>query len=190
MKKLSIIILSVSLLIACNKESGEMAVQSKAGVIQTPENAIPRVFKGNIYSELNLDPSIPPMACTGDLPGLFLPDHFLHGNMTHTGELIWEQSKLRHLSCNLSFVTRQLTASVSGQLATANGDLVFYSGNDVIDVTNLLTGGGPTGSIEGTWNITGGTGRFAGASGSFTINGTVDFTTGTFSCSANGTIIF
>jgi hypothetical protein len=190
MRKFSTIIILVLLLFACSKEINRDAPVS-GGTIQSVQNTqATRVFHANIFSTINADPSIPPMQCTGDLPGLFLPDHFLHGNATHLGELIWQQSTLHHQSCNLSFATMQLTASVSGQMAAANGDLVYYSGNDVIDVTNLLTGQGTTGSIQGTWTITGGTGRFEGASGSFTITGQVDFTTGTFSSTANGTITY
>ena len=190
MKKFISIIISTMLLFACSKETTqETSIPGKdSQSVQNPQTT--RVFSGNISSTFNLDPSIPPMECTGDLPGLFLPDHFLHGNAIHLGELNSQQSTLHHQSCNLSFATMQLTASVSGQIAAANGDLIYYSGNDVIDVTNLLTGQGTTGSIQGTWTITGGTGRFDEASGSFTISGIVNFNTGTFSAAANGTITY
>jgi len=190
MKKLTAIILSAILFAGCSKDTDrETFIQGEPiQSVQTPQ--ITRVFNGSFSSTINTDPGITPMQCTGDLPGLFLPDHFLHGNAIHMGQLIWEQSTLRHLSCNLSFSTRQLTASVSGQISAANGDVIYYNGNDVIDVTNLLTSQGITGSIQGVWNITGGTGRFEEASGSFSINGLVDFTTGTFSVVANGTITY
>lgn len=192
MKKFSIISLSLMLLIACSKDSDQLAsVQGEISVKpSTQKSQTSRVFKGNLFSTINLNPSAPPMSCTGDLPGLALPEHFMHGNATHMGELIWQQSTLIHTSCNLSFATMLLTTDVSGQLSASNVDLIYYSGTDVIDVTNLLTGAGTTGSIEGTWTITGGTGRFDGASGSITINGTVDFNTGTFSCAVNGTITY
>ena len=81
-----------------------------------------------------------------------------------------------------------LTTNVSVELAAANGDIIYCSGNDVIDVSKLLTQTGTTGTISGTWTITGGTGRFNGASGSFTINGLVDFVTNTFNCECIGTV--
>jgi hypothetical protein len=185
------IIISVTLLSACRKESTWQPSTPDELDPTVQKSQITRVMSGNIHSSLNLDPSLPPMECTGDLPGLFLPDHFLHGNTIHLGEWNWQQSSLHHASCNLSFATMQLTTSVSGQIAAANGDLIYYSGNDVIDVTNLLsTPPGPTGSITGTWTITGGTGRFEEAAGSITINGEVNFATGTFTATVNGTITY
>src|SRR4030095_9780327 len=111
-------------------------------------------------------------------------------NATHFGNLNTNLSTLHHDNCNLSFETAQLTTSVSGQLTGANGDKIFYEGDDVVNVFNLLTQSGTTGEINGTWTITGGTGRFENASGSFTINGPVDFATTSFSCECVGTIIY
>jgi hypothetical protein len=79
---------------------------------------------------------------------------------------------------------------VEGQLAAANGDLLFYTGEDVLDVFNLITGSGPTGTITGVWTVTGGTGRFEGATGSFAIAGPVDFNTMTFHFTGEGTITY
>ena len=104
------------------------------------------------------------------------------------GEVITLQSRGQDLTCDLSFTTMLLTTSVSGQIAANNGDLIYYTGNDVIDASNFLTGNGYAGTITGTWTITGGTGRFAGATGSFDLNGPADFSTGTFSFEALGTI--
>ena len=187
MKKFIAIISSAILLFACSKEiNQETPAAENLLSIQNPQ--VLRVFSGSISSSINTDPSIPPMQCTGDLPGLFLPDHFLSGSAIHLGTFIAQESTLHHASCNLSFATMQLTASVSGQITPGNGDRIYYNGNDVIDVTNLLTGQGNTGSIQGTWTITGGTGRFDEASGTITINGLVNFTTGTFSASFTGAI--
>lgn len=70
------------------------------------------------------------------------------------------------------------------QFIAANGDSIF---------TELLGQGTPTGTpgishIVEFNTITGGTGRFAGATGSFTMDRLVDLTTGFTSGSFNGTI--
>ncbi len=187
MKKLAIIIISVFLFAACDKESEDLA--TPASVNQGNQNLkSTRVFKANFYSSVDANPSIPPTACSGDLPGLANPGYFLHGNATHMGALITTLSRGQDVSCDLSFATMLLTTSVNGQLAANNGDLIYYTGNDVIDASQFLTGAGTAGTITGTWTITGGTGRFTGASGSFNISGPVDFATGTFSFEALGTI--
>jgi hypothetical protein len=70
------------------------------------------------------------------------------------------------------------------QFIAANGDRVF---------TELLGQGTPTETpgishIEEINTITGGTGRFVGATGSFIMERLVDLTTGSTSGSFNGTI--
>jgi len=193
MKKLTVIIISLVLLFACSKKSDQLARTDLEETMSKSAQSLPvsRVFNGQFQSSIDPDPTIPPTPCSGDLPGLANPGHFLQGNATHLGQVQWQQSRLQDVSCNLSFATGQLSTSISGQFAAANGDLIYYTGNDVLDITNLLTGNpGIPGTIQGTWTITGGTGRFSGASGSFTINGPVDFTTMTFSFEAIGTITY
>ncbi len=72
----------------------------------------------------------------------------------------------------------------STQFIAANGDSIF---------TELIGLGTPTGTpginlIVELNTITGGTGRFAGATGSFTVERLVDLATGSTSGSFNGTI--
>ena len=193
MKKLTII-LSLALFAACKKDSGITQADAVSQVKSTNQEfartPVTRPFAASLYSSIDPDPSIPPTPCTGDLPGLANPGHFMHGQVTHLGELNWQQSRLQDISCNLSFATMQLTTHISGQFAAANGDLIYYTGNDVFDVTNLILQTGTTGTMQGEWTITGGTGRFAGATGSFTLNGTVSFITFTFSFEAVGTITY
>ncbi|MEP6794441.1 MAG: hypothetical protein ABJB16_08960 [Saprospiraceae bacterium] len=187
MKNLTFLMLTLLFMAACQQSSDELVSLDTSSQI-TQRSQQTRVFKANISG--TLDASSAPTACTGDLPGLALTGYSLSGNANHLGILNKDLSVLHHDACDLSFATMLLTTSVSGQLAAANGDLVYYTGNDVINVFNLLTGSGTTGTITGTWTITGGTGRFDGASGSFTINGLVDFTTLNLSVEANGTITY
>ncbi len=192
MKKLSIIILSVLLFVACNKESGSLTLHEEEAVSKSGQKSqVTRVFKGEFQASIDPDPSNSPIVCAGDIPGFAIPVRFLlNGNATHVGELIEQQSGFQHASCNLSVSTMQLTTTIGGQLVASNGDRIFYTGHDVIDVSGLLTGQGTTGTIQGVWTITGGTGRFEEASGSFTINGHVDFVTTTLSFKAEGTITY
>jgi hypothetical protein len=151
---------------------------------------VTRPFEVSLYTTVNADPLIPPTACSGDLPGLTTPAFFLHGTASHLGSINSALSSVQDVTCNLSFLTATLSTTVAGQIAAANGDLIYYTGVDEINVFNLLTSAGPTGPITGVWTITGGTGRFTGATGSFTINGSVEFATPTLTFTGQGTITY
>ncbi len=186
MKNLSFIILSVLFLAACNSSSDELVSPGTSSqIVSRSQQARP--FNANLSG--NLNPNSSPTACSGDLP-LALLDYFISGTATHLGNLNSNLSILHHDNCNLSLATMLLTTDVSGQLVGANGDLITYTGQDVINVFNLLTGSGPNGPFTGTWTITGGTGKFAGATGSVTISGLVDFATLSFNVVATGTITY
>ena len=78
-----------------------------------------------------------------------------------------------------------LAATASATLIAANGDSIFGEG---------VGQGTPTGdpnvvSIVETYTITGGTGRFAGASGSFTVERLLQRSTGVSSGTISGTIV-
>src|SRR5688572_531161 len=187
MKNLTFLFLSLLFFAACQSSTDELASPDGTLKIDQRSNQ-PRPFTATISGSLN--PSSAPTACTGDLPGLALLDYSVSGNATHMGKLNANSSTLHHDDCDLSFATMLLSTNVSGQLAAANGDLIYYTGADVINVFNLLTASGSTGPITGTWTIDGGRGRFEEASGSFTINGVVDFATLSFTATAIGTITY
>ncbi|MBK5285589.1 MAG: hypothetical protein JJE25_09300 [Bacteroidia bacterium] len=190
MKKLSIIISAVVLLASCSKESDDLATPSSTiSGNGFEKSAAARTFLATFNASVNANSPNPPTACSGDAP-FVAPDFLLNGAADHMGKINAQTSTLHHDACNLNLTDMELTTSVSGQIVAANGHKIFYTGNDVVDVTNFVTAAGTTGSITGTWTITGGTGRFEGATGSFTINGTVDFVTNTFSCQAVGTITY
>jgi len=190
MKKIQIIALAIALFSACTKEDNKISDDISAQISSKTKEPVTRPFEINLTTTADPDSSILPTPCTGDLPGFAIGGLILHGTATHLGLIDATQSTLEHVSCDLSFATALLTTGIAGHIAAANGDLVFYTGNDEINVFNLLTGAGSTGTITGVWTITGGTGRFSGATGSFTIDGTVDFTTSTFSGSGVGTITY
>ena len=99
------------------------------------------------------------------------------GNATHLGLFTYR------LQAELYLPT--LTASASATLIAANGDMIFGVGSGQ---------GTPTGtpgivSIVETYSITGGTGRFAGATGNFTVERVIDRATFASSGSISGTIV-
>lgn len=195
MKSFKFLGFALLFLVACTTDLDDINTAS-SGQIESTANMVGknehkkanRPFKVEFYTTVDTDPSIPPTPCTGDLPGLANAGYFLHGTASHIGEIKPEQSRGQDVTCDLSFATFLLTITVAGQIAAANGDLIYYTGNDEINVFNLLTGSGTTGAITGVWTITGGTGRFEGATGSFAIDGYVDFTTLTLSFTGEGTI--
>jgi len=190
MKKLSIIMSALVLFASCSKESDDMATPSSSISANGFEKAAgARPFLATFNAAVDINSPNPPTACSGDAP-FVAPDFLLDGEADHMGNINGQTSTLHHDACNLNLTDMELTTTVSGQIVAANGHLIYYTGNDVVDVTNFVTQQGTTGSITGTWTITGGTGRFEGATGSIEINGIVDFLTNTFTCEAVGTITY
>ncbi len=187
MKNLSFLALTTLLFAACQSSPDDLATPSGSTRV-AERSAQTKTITGDIQG--TPDPDAPPTLCTGDLPGLAAADYFLDGQTLHLGNLDGVLSRLHHENCDLSFATMLLTTSVSGQIVAANGDKIYYTGDDVVNVFNLLTASGTTGSIIGTWTIAGGTGRFADATGSVTIDGLVDFTNFSFSVAVDGTITY
>ena len=99
------------------------------------------------------------------------------GNATHLGLFTYR------LQAELFIPT--LTASASATLIAANGDMIFGEGSGQ---------GTPTGtpgivSIVETYTITGGTGRFAGAAGNFTVERLINRATFASSGTISGTVL-
>jgi len=198
MKKITIFTLAVMLLAACKKDMKEMRSNAMVPAdLVSKKNAesakATSPMKVDFYSSVNA--ASPALACT--LPGVPFgianSGYFLHGNATHFGLIDSETSMGQDGSCNLSASTFILSTTTAGQIVAANGDKITYTGSDEIDLNNIIFHAGTTATITGVWTITGGTGRFDGASGSFTISGIVDVTTAggpTFSITGEGTITY
>src|SRR5215467_6445752 len=112
----------------------------------------------------------------GPPPTTLLVDGRTRGIATHVGQFSY--------SYQLTVALANGTATGPGQLIAANGDSIF---------TTIVGQGQPTDSpgvnrIMEINTITGGTGRFQGAVGSFTVERLVNLSTGFTSGSFHGTI--
>jgi hypothetical protein len=110
-------------------------------------------------------------------PGIMFVDATGVGNATHLGLFTYD------LQAEVSLPS--LAATASATLVAANGDMIFGEGSGQ---------GTPTGtpgivSIVETYTITGGTGRFAGVTGSFTVERLLDRATLVSSGTISGTIV-
>jgi hypothetical protein len=110
-------------------------------------------------------------------PAIMFVDATGVGNATHLGLFTYD------LLAQVSLPS--LAATASATLIAANGDMIFGEG---------VGQGTPTGdpnvvSIVETYTITGGTGRFAGSTGSFTVERLIDRATLASSGTISGTIV-
>lgn len=99
------------------------------------------------------------------------------GNATHLGQFA--------ISYEVEVNLETLSGEGSAQLVAANGDILY---------ANISGQATPTGTTDvfnvvEEFTITGGTGRFANASGSFTLNRVVNITTGVTSGRFDGSIV-
>lgn len=110
-------------------------------------------------------------------PGIMFVDATGTGNATHLGLFTYD------LQAAVSLPS--LSATASATLIAANGDKIFGEG-----VGQGTTTGDPNVvSIVETYTITGGTGRFAGSTGNFTVQRLIDRPTGASSGTISGTIV-
>jgi len=95
-------------------------------------------------------------------------------------------------STNVNHITVSGPASCPGGFANINVETLTAANGDTLVLTGPHDQGCPTGpnAVHGTgdWTVTGGTGRFAGATGQGTFDGGADFNQGTFSFQLTGTI--
>ena len=124
-------------------------------------------FKGTLDGTVTLTPLEPPLA------SVFIA---ATGNATHLGRF---QVEIPHL---VSFATA--TGEGTYTFSAANGDLLRAHFTGVADTST------PIFIIVEHATITGGTGRFSGATGSFTVQRSYDVAAGTTTGSIEGTIVF
>lgn len=186
--------MGIMLLAACKKDSStdaflidDLAAQKNGG------KQVTRPMKIDIFSSPN--PDFDPIPCANG-PFLSTSGFFVNGTATHLGKIDAGNSLGEDVSCNFTVTTDGrlvLETEVAGQITAANGDIIYYNGSDRLDLTEILTSASLYGTIVGTWTITGGTGRFVGATGTLPINGIIDAsppTGGIFRVTAEGTITY
>jgi hypothetical protein len=142
--------------------SGSLSLESPASGAASQGTSVP--FKGNFEGTQRITPLQPPLAFV---------DGSATGNATHLGRFTVE---FPHTA---NFATR--TGEGTFTFTAANGDTL------TADFTGQAQPG-PIVSIEEHATITGGTGRFAGATGSFIVQRQFDPATGTTMGSFEGTI--
>ena len=153
---------SISLAVAAMLLTAALAVPAAA------QNQVP--FKGSLQGhEIDTPQGGPP-------PTTLSVDGSARGIATHVGQF----SFAYQLTVNLA----NGTATGSARLIAANGDSV----DTTIAGSSELTATPGVASITEINTITGGTGRFAGAEGSFTVERLVNLVTGLTSGSFHGTI--
>jgi hypothetical protein len=120
----------------------------------------------------------PPVDCVGGFSAL---DNSGAGNTSHMGK-----SVLVTVVTGCQFVSPFLVVQATGTVTGANGDATFSTGNQVFDLTAIS----PDNVLPFTFtgDITGGTGRFEGASGSFSGTGLTDLNTSSGTLSFQGTM--
>jgi hypothetical protein len=135
------------------------------GIVAVSAVAAETPFKGTV-SAIETGQTVPPMR-TITREGT--------GTATHLGRYT------EHLTAQINILTGHGTGFAT--FTAANGDALSAS------VDGQSTRTGPTTlSIVEVYTITGGTGRFADATGSFTLNSTVDQVTGASSGTFSGAI--
>lgn len=132
-----------------------------------PAAQTPVPFKGSLQAVESYEVNVPTLLVQGSGSG----------NATHLGRY----------SISYGVVVDLVTASgpASAHLVAANGDSLYAEGHG--QATETGTPG--VNQIVETYTITGGTGRFTGASGSFTVRRIVDLATGATSGSFDGYIV-
>jgi len=159
MKKL-IVSMTIAPLLIVALAGTTLAAPAKAEKKELP-------FKGTLQSVETYVVNPPTMSVTANGSG----------NATHLGAYT--------ISYEVEVNLETLSGVGSAQIVAANGDVLY---------ANLLGQATPTGTTDvfnvvEEFTITGGTGRFADASGNFTLNREVNITTGATSGTMNGTII-
>ena len=191
MKKLLFISLAILLFAGCQKES---ITENK-----TQLDALSESSKANnkqarpISGDLNNapDPGAAPVFCSGIIP--ISGQNFIYGNVSHMGKLKSGSLGIA-LNCDITNFPSVLDPSLRATITfneiwvAANGDKLFS--NSTINIVGDPATQNTTLTWTGSNIVTGGTGRFEGATGSWEqLNGKF-FADGTATWSISGNITY
>lgn len=128
--------------------------RSDAGVV------VPLKFHGGTMPDLSSGRTV----CTpAEYGASIVRSGWMQGEQTHGGKLIPEQSRWEIPSC--TFNGTETVSDCYGTITVANGDSYFF--------TAIMTINPFTRAVSCNVNIIGGTGRFEGATGQLTLNGSL-----------------
>lgn len=185
MKKLMLVLAATLFLLACMKEQSSDLLQQKNELNVSnalEKNMVTRPMYVNFYA--SPDMTVDPVQCMPSQLGTFFVGGGMkiYGTATHIGLVDADESFGRVTQCMFGPAAYQLSTRNEGQIAAANGDLMYFSSEDVTSVID--------GSLTGVVTLTGGTGRFMNSSGYVNIKGTVNFQTGAVQWTGAGTITY
>ncbi len=186
MKKLLFISLAILLIAGCQKEmnSDNKAQNDVLSQTNTATKKQARPLSGDLNNAPV--PNAPPVICSDLFP--ISGQNFLYGNVSHMGKLNSGSLGTAQV-CNVTgFDPLSATISYTEVWVAANGDKVFS--NTIIYIVGDTETGGTTGTWTGSGIITGGTGRFDGATGKWDFSNTRFFADGTSTWSISGEIIY
>jgi hypothetical protein len=143
----------------------------------------PVPIKGSALTE---DTMLPPDDCPGEWGWRYLAVG--SGRFSHLGAVDLELSHCSRMTSEVPPLTGEFDHGIT-TITAANGDMLLLAHHGTFELE--LGPSGPTYSyISLEWEAIGGTGRFAGATGSGTASGVGDLATGTTSADYTGMIVY
>ncbi len=182
MKKAHYLILCCLLLfLGCAKETpieNEFLMLKKAGL------PIPMKFDFSAIPDLTFRLT----TCSPVEGKIYLPGkQWLSGTTSYFGNIDATKSYLLNTQCDF-IGSYNIKEHFTGVIATSTGDNLNFTGWIQIDISKAVSN--LSAPIVGEISVNGGTGIFAGVSGSVTISGTADYSNGNVDWTGTGSLIY
>ncbi len=182
MKNLVIAVTALLLLSGCRKEA--LPEPLSATVSQDPEmvQKVRLEYPVVLNSRSEPDKFSLPLQCLPTEYGIrLLSEATLAGTMTYVGEM-QPRSRLYIKQCNMGAGVSSFSTQGRWELNTLTGDQLILIAEERVSLIS--------GTLAGTLTISGGTGRFSGATGSLSVRGSVDLKTGVAKRTGTGMMAF